>query len=607
MLTSTQLGFSKGGWFAGNRGISSPIYSPVERRVELFTAKGQAYTPPALQRIQDGLTVCAGTTPLWPSIRTARHVAGTADAPECLELIKSWVAECDKSHRRCRETGAKPLPDRAILVGAAGDDPRLIESTSGSQEAYIALSHRWGGNVPLQLEKNKLEDFKKCIPFSTIPRTFQHAITICRALGVKYIWIDSLCIIQDSKEDWDVQGSKMDQVYANCLLTLSADSAVNGEAGFLDTIQRQNLLKKTRKLAYRGPAGGKAELFVRSSRAFGSTGGFGRHYDSGDSKLPQNLVEQGSYLMRRGWVLQETFLPGRIIHFLPDEVTWRCPSESRCECQLQPHEGVVHNPLDLENPREISIKELKEFWKEIVEQYTRRILTFYTDRLSAVAGVASVAHSTKPNVDYHAGLWSDELPATLLWTVDRPVILSGQHPSNRVKPPIAPTWSWASVTGYVLFLFWKRNFDRGAWARTTPDLTNIRIESELQGRNKYGSVKNAKLTAEGFVCNVQMWLTGGSDWHFPFRMETTKNDGTLGKSHGLFYPDTDEFLADLQSKRTEGISMVAVSVYESRMFLALKRVKQDESVFERVGVLYCEKQDAVDLACWGRKESLAII
>lgn len=562
---------------------------------------------PRLHRVHDGLTVRAGTTSLWPSIDTARHVAATADSPECLELIKSWVAECDHSHRRCKDTRAKPIPDRAILVGDAGDDPRLVEFPSGSQEEYIALSHRWGGNVPLQLQKSKLEDFKKRIPFSTIPRTFQHAITVCRALGVKYIWIDSLCIIQDSKEDWDVQGSKMDQVYANCLLTISADSAVNGEAGFLDTTQRADLLDKTRRLSYRGPAGGIGVVFVRPSRTFGSTGGFGRHYDSCDSKLPQDLVEQGSYLLKRGWVLQETFLPGRIIHFLPDEVTWRCPSASRCECQLQPHQGVVHNPLDQENPQEISIRELKTFWKEIVEQYTRRDLTFYTDRLAAVAGVASVAHRTKPNVDYHAGLWSDDLPATLLWTVDRPVQLSGQRPSVRVTPSIAPTWSWASVEGYVLFLFWKRNFDRGAWARTTPNLTNVRIEAELQGRNKYGSVKNAKLTAEGYVCNVRVWLTSGSDWHFPFRMETKKHDGTLGKSHGLVYPDTDGFRADLRSKRTEGISMVAVSVYESRMFLALTRVGKDELVFERVGVLYCEKQEAISLPEWGRKERLTIL
>lgn len=517
------------------------------------------------------------------------------------------MAECDRKHRRCKETRSKSLPDRAILVGAASDDPRLVESTQGTLEGYIALSHCWGGNVPLQLTMDKLEDFKRCIPFSTIPRTFQHAITVCRALGVKYIWIDSLCIIQDSKEDWDVQGSKMDQVYANCLLTISADSAVNGEAGFLSTTQRQSLREKTRTLAYRGPVGENGEIFVRPSRAFGSTGGFGRHYDRCDSKLPQDLVEQGSYLMRRGWVLQETFLPGRIIHFFPDEVTWRCPSASRCECQLQLHAGVVHNPLDLESPREISIKELKEFWKEIVEQYTRRNLTFYTDRLAAMAGVASVAHSTKPNIEYHAGLWSDDLPATLLWTVDRPVQLSGQHPNDRVKPSIAPTWSWASVTGYVLFLFWKRNFDRGAWARTTPDLTNVHVKAELQGHNKYGSVANAKLTAEGHLCNVQVWLTSGSDWHFPFKMKAKMHDGSLGKSHGLFYPDTDEVLADLQSKRAEGASMVVVSVYESRMFLALRKVKEDELVFERVGVLYCEKQDAVDLPGWGRKEKLAII
>ena len=436
---------------------------------------------------------------------------------------------------------------------------------------------------------------------------------MCRTLGVEYLWIDSICIIQGSKDDWDVQGSKMDLVYTNCLLTIAADTAENGEAGFLRTSERANFRNRTRAVVYRGPQNQVGEAFIRPLREFGSVGGFGRHYESWEPGANNHIasesnVQQGSYLIKRGWVLQETFLPRRMLHFLPDEVTWRCTSVSRCECQLKPHESVVHSQLDLEEPREISINDLKEYWKEIVEQYTRRQLTFASDRMAAIAGLASRAHKTKPNVKYYAGLWSDDLPSTLLWTVDRPVQAqkTDEHASNRIDPAIAPTWSWASITGDVSFLFWKRNFDRGRWARSAPDLTVVSVLCEPTGQNKYGSLKEGKLVVEGYLCEVHFRLTNGSDWHFPFRMEVKTPDGATARSHGLVYPDTDEFLADLQGNRADGVSLTVVSVYQSRIFLVLKQIKQGELVFERAGALWCEEADAVNLPDWGRKERFTI-
>ncbi|ROT38148.1 HET-domain-containing protein [Sodiomyces alkalinus F11] len=603
----TQEGFHKGRWAADpSRPSHAPDrpYPPVERSVELFSLEGN--------------------TSHWPVVRAARHVAAVADAPECLDLIRTWVSDCEKKHRSCRKKKTpKTLPDRVILI-RPGNDPQLVDS-QGLPGRYIALSHRWGGNVSLQLTKDKLEDFKRGIPFSSFPKTFQDAIHICRALEVDYIWIDSICIIQDSKEDWDVQGSKMDQVYANCLLTLAADAAENGGAGFITGTERQDLSGKTRKLIYHGPQGEEGELFVRPLREFGSMGGFGRHYQgwapqpqpeaetSSSQPSKHQLVEQGSYLLRRGWVLQETLLPRRMLHFLPNEVSWRCASASLCECQLRPHGNVAHAPLDLEQPREIDTEDLKEFWKEVVEQYTRRQLTFPSDRLAALAGMASRAQSVAPDAHYCAGLWSDALPSTLLWTVDRPVQLdkNAEEPaSRRIDPAIAPSWSWASVTGYVLFLFWKRNYDRGRWAKSAPDLTDIQVQCTPTGQNRYGSVNvaDAKLTALGYLCKVRLWLTGGSKWHFPFRMEGGTPGGTLGRTGGYLYPDTDEFLESLQASGKQGMSMTVVSVYGSRMFLVLRPVgEEEELVFERIGVLYCEEKDAVGLSEWGRRDRFTLV
>lgn len=253
-------------------------------------------------------------------------------------------------------------------------------------------------------------------PSHDFPQSFQDAICICRALAIEYIWIDSICILQDSSEDWEIQGSKMDQVYANCWLVIAADAAMDCHAGFIKTTERQELEAKTRKLICPGPKGEKYEVFARQSRKFGNLGGFGRHYKSWereDTDPAQRSRQEGSYLLRRGWVLQETFLPRRALHFLPGEVAWKCASASRCECQLQPHAKVPHEN-DLEEPRQIDTQNLKEFWKEVIEQYTQRQLTYHSDRLAAMAGLARRVHLDNPSIEYYAGLWSDTLPSMLL-------------------------------------------------------------------------------------------------------------------------------------------------------------------------------------------------
>lgn len=515
------------------------------------------------------------------------------------------MRHCETQHPSYHDHRPQALPDRVLFVGK-GSDPYLVEP-KGAREDYIALSHRWGGQVSLQLKTATLDDFKRGIPFSSFPKTFQDAITVCRSLLINYIWIDSICIIQDSKSDWDVQGSKMHEVYSNCVLTISADAAENGDSGFLETPERRELQKATRKIDCVGPGAEKGEIFVRPWRQYGSLGSFGRHYDSwepGSLQPAQRLKQEGSYLLRRGWVLQETFLPARAIHFLPDEVTWKCTVLSRCECQLKPHAKVAHRPLDLEEPREITPRDLKEFWREIIEQYTQRDFTFHSDRLAAMAGLAGYIQVRRPDIEYYAGLWSDELPSTLLWVVEREIgfgRLWGNR-SNRNTPPVAPTWSWGSVTGRVAFQFWHLSYGRGKWAESKPDLTDVQVKCTPLGQNSYGSVKDAELTAEGYLCNVRVWLTGGSEWHFPFKMETKKPDGTVGKANGFLYPDTDDVLARLQAERKDGVEMVIVSVYESRLFLVLRKMGVGKLVFERIGVIHCNILDAVVLNEWGRTE-----
>ncbi|KAH8588757.1 hypothetical protein B0O99DRAFT_600530 [Bisporella sp. PMI_857] len=312
--------------------------------------------------------------------------------------------------------------------------------------------------------------------------------------------------MQNSDSDWEIQGSKIDQVYANCWLAIAADAAINCHAGFLNTSERQEFNIKTRKLVYYGPKGERNEFFI------GIEG-----------------------IWEPGWVWRTLC-----------EVSWKCASASQCECQLRPHNKPPHRPEDVEEPRQIDTKNLKEFWREVIEQYNQRQLTYHSDRLAALAGLARRAHLASPDTEYYAGLWSNTLPSTLLWVVSWPVESGREcgYASHRIEPSIAPTWSWASVTGYVEFQFWKLAYDRGRWANSDPDLTDIDIRCPPSGRNKYGTVSDGKLTTVGYLCQVHISLTGGSRWHFPCKMESRKLGGMARKSLGYFYPDTDEILLE---------------------------------------------------------------
>ncbi len=152
-----------------------------------------------------------------------------------------------------------PVWDRLVEVQ---DAARHLVEPKGSLGRYIALSHRWGGQLPSQLNKDTINDSKRGIPFPR-PKIPQYAISACRALVVEYICINSICIMQDSSE---IQESKMDQIYTNCWLAMAADAAENVHAGFIKTNERQKFKTKTRKLVCYGLRGEKSETFAKPSR-----------------------------------------------------------------------------------------------------------------------------------------------------------------------------------------------------------------------------------------------------------------------------------------------------------------------------------------------------
>ncbi|KAH6615180.1 heterokaryon incompatibility protein-domain-containing protein [Boeremia exigua] len=245
------------------------------------------------------------------------------------QVIQRWFKTCEHAHSNCGSdsTPDSKLPDRVIDVALLGGHPRLVDG-SGLTSRYATLSHCWGRVIPgMRTLVCNLEQRKIRMHLEEFPKTFREAITICRQLMIPYLWIDSICIVQDSLEDWETQSSKMHSIYHDSTITLAALDATNSSEGlflpkrpFIDVFP----------LAY--PFGGdigQAYVGVPTWNKF-------THcplptYDKLQfhTQILQNLFGNIAYIKSglldtRAWAMQEMRLSRRLLYFFHGEVMWRC-------------------------------------------------------------------------------------------------------------------------------------------------------------------------------------------------------------------------------------------------------------------------------------------
>ena len=428
---------------------------------------------------------------------------------------------------------------------------------------YIALSHCWGGKKSLYTSKKTLNMHTRGIPFSRFPKTFQDAILICRELGVDYLWIDSLCIIQDSEEDWALQAARMTDVYSNSWITIAADAAINGNEGFINDERRKI---KVKRFKCPGPGTQDSEVCIRK-KGSGLRDSFNHHCWTGPTRSPLSL---------RGWVLQESVLAPRILHFTAEELTWECNTQSQCECQVQPH----HFSSELPIKAYINQLPFRKKWSLLVDEFSERDLSFQTDRLPAISGLAMWMQKST-NASYWAGLWSDEFPEALLWWVlDRKKdVKASRCISKRILPYQAPTWSWASVTGRVLLSLCSD--------RITPDLENMRVELVPASGNLYGSLRSAQLSAKAYLISVRVSNEPGQDGEYvgyDFHViSESAVDG--GKLTAPVVPDIQGDEYDINIHQLHFVLIVGHASNSAHCIL-LRNAQQAVEKYERVGYLH---------------------
>jgi hypothetical protein len=162
-------------------------------------------------------------------------------APAAFEKAKSWLDECMQSHPKCQRVSpaSSELPTRVLEISSFRDNEvlsiRLYPNTAREVAPYAALSYVWGGPQAFCTLQSNVGSHSSNISLSTLPQTIQDAVLCAHKLGLKYLWVDSLCIIQDSTEDREREISRMAQIYKNAFVTISAARAKGCHEGFLKT------------------------------------------------------------------------------------------------------------------------------------------------------------------------------------------------------------------------------------------------------------------------------------------------------------------------------------------------------------------------------------
>ena len=389
---------------------------------------------------------------------------------------RRWFQECKTAHAECRIRN-RFVPTRLIDVRPPDEsenlkllDTRQSEIGNDMELEYATLSHCWGQTKHATTETDTLEKRKAGIAFSELNRTFQDAVLVTRALGLRYVWIDSLCIVQDSTSDWQRESSLMGSVYGSGAINFAADAAEDGDHGFLS--------KKTPSCFPYTMLGKKIHgmLYMMTSKR-------------------KRWVEYSGNLRRRAWVFQEYNLSACTIRYNVYGLVWECrrgcyfdsevifeENQFRRDTRALKNFSLQVDSISPSSPAS-KISEVMAVWRKLISDYSKKELTFETDILPALSGLASLVQAATGD-QYLAGIWRRDLPAALQWV---PEISDWRSTTY-----IAPTWSWAACKKTCPIVYPSSHVAQSKVKVLDAGVTLI-------GSNPFGRVSDGFLKLEGLL------------------------------------------------------------------------------------------------------------
>jgi len=357
--------------------------------------------------------------------------------------IRQWLSDCLNKHPSCPRSCTPELPRRVLDVGTDISTVRLHQSLENEKAQYASLSYCWGdGGKQITTTNSNLHDHMLALP-RHLPKTISDAIEVCRKIGIRYLWIDALCIIQDNSADKLDQIAKMGSIYKSSTVTIVAASAERVTDGFLSN-------EKPCKTFAQLP------IFIDNSTC-------GTVYLRMDSDYIYSFDEP---TFQRAWTLQELLLSPRALIFDSSQITLKCMEHAfqpvfdtyvkfEFSCHGLPVSifGLVDENLawrDTQESREYYLTLTQDHtWKPIIHEYSQRNLTLFDDRLPALAGMATELAKSWNDV-YLAGFWKKTIIQHLGWHRSTPVFrrtgnsknFEGVDCTNRIG---SPSWSWVTA------------------------------------------------------------------------------------------------------------------------------------------------------------------
>ncbi|KAH8757865.1 heterokaryon incompatibility protein-domain-containing protein [Diaporthe sp. PMI_573] len=378
-------------------------------------------------------------------------------------LCRAWLGVCDQGHNHVQSYIAR-LPTRVIDVGER-PHPHTVHLRITNREAhgiYIALSHRWQDGTPQTTEAN-LDERRNGIELASLPRVYREAVRITRALGIRYLWIDSLCIIQGGSQDWGAEAGRMEEVFASAYCTIA----------------------------------------ISPPTAAGRAGGGGSFEED---------VEKGE-LSRRGWIFQERALSRRTIHFIGDHIYWECEAciwSEVADYRVKPSTVLSSSRFPNFQPQGDEANEFTAF-RDVFSRYSQLELTFDVDRPVALLGLESrLENLYKTNCVY--GIVRKFFGESLLWQRSAEWIkplscFGGNDPLSSIKASKVPSWSWMAYTGAIRYgsldtngLQWQPDIalqyeqDKGSCVlsaprvQISPSCTIIRTGTDSEVQDEHGKL-----------------------------------------------------------------------------------------------------------------------
>lgn len=362
-------------------------------------------------------------------------------------MISSWIEECLETHPDCAKSEQITREKRKFPT-------RLLDLTNGKvvlregirPDRYVCLSHCWGKTAHTALTTKKtFKDHLVSIDWECLTQTFQDAVIICRRLDIPFLWIDSLCIIQDCNDDWKRESALMGSIYESAFLTIAATKATDSSGG---------CFSKADQALLGSPVPGHPGWMVREQPTK-----FPATWFDLDNQSPEFP------LLNRAWVYQEMRLSRRVLHFCSAEIMWECRSARRSESGISNEYRDYKEPDEYPQVGQVEVGEYAHLdctslWRQTVREFSRLNITFQTDKLPAMAALAERMAEMRAGHDtYIAGLWRNTLSQDLLWrrlvkndaVVDREYSVCRCEPFCQPRPSGVPTWSWASTSCRVVW------------------------------------------------------------------------------------------------------------------------------------------------------------